>query len=164
VIVVLTGVSGSGKSTVGLELARQLSWPFYDGDDHHPPENVRKMRAGIALEDADRGPWLDSLRALIDDLSAQGRDAVIAASLLKEAYRARLARPGVRFVFLKGEPALIRERLAKRTGHFFAPALLDSQLDALEEPRDAISVDVAGSPEVIAEAIRKQLFGLKPEA
>ncbi len=153
-IIVLTGVSGSGKSTVGRELARQLSWPFHEGDDHHPPENVRKMRAGIPLDDADRGPWLDSLRVLVDDLSARNRDAVIAASLLKKAHRARLARPGVRFVYLKGDPSLIRDRLAKRKGHFFDPALLDSQLSALEEPDDAVVVDVGASPHEIAATIR----------
>ena len=153
-IVVLTGVSGSGKSTVGSTLAQQLSWPFHEGDDHHPPENVRKMRAGIPLDDADRGPWLDSLRALIDELYAQGRDAVIAASLLKKAHRARLARPGVRFVFLKADPSLLRERLAKRKGHFFDPALLDSQLDALEQPEDALVVDAGPSPQAIAATIR----------
>jgi gluconokinase len=159
VIVVLTGVSGSGKSTVGRALARELSWPFYDGDDHHPPENVRKMRAGIPLDDADRDPWLDSLRGLIDELSAQGGDAVIAASLLKKAYRERLTRPDVRFVYLKGDPALIRERLRQRKGHFFDPTLLDSQLEALEEPDDALSVDVDARPEDIAKAIGEQLFG-----
>lgn len=161
-VVVLTGVAGSGKSTVGRELARQLVVPFYEGDDHHPPENVRKMRAGMPLDESDRGPWLDSLRRLIDDLSAEGRDAVIAASLLKKAHRARLARPGVRFVFLTGEPALIRERLVKRAGHFFDPALLDSQFAALEEPDDALVVDVAESPQEIASTIRAGL--LRPKA
>jgi gluconokinase len=162
VIIVLTGVSGSGKSTVGRELAKQLSWPFHEGDDHHAPENVRKMRAGIPLDEADRGPWLDSLGAVIDELSAKNRDAVLAASLLKKAHRTRLARPGVRFVFLRVESAVLRERLAKRKGHFFDPALLDSQLETLEPPDDALVVDAAPSPQEIAATIRKSLFGPKP--
>jgi gluconokinase len=162
VILVLTGVAGSGKSTVGRVLAQQLAWPFYDGDDHHPPENVRKMRSGIPLDESDRGPWLDALRALIEKLIDGRRDAVIAASLLRKTHRDRLALPGVRFVYLKGEKSLIGRRLRERTGHFFDPSLLDSQFAALEEPADAVTVDVAATPQEIAEAIRARLFGRKP--
>jgi gluconokinase len=157
VIVVLTGVSGSGKSTVGRLLAQELSWPFFEGDDYHPPENVRKMRAGIPLDDADRGPWLDALRTLMRKLLDAGRDAVIAASLLRRAYRDRLSLPGVRFVYLKGEKPLIRDRLLQRTGHFFEPQLLDNQFAILEEPTDAIVVDVGAPPQQIAQEIRGAL-------
>ena len=153
-IVVLTGVSGSGKSTVGRILAQLLSWPFVEGDDHHPPENVRKMRAGIPLDDADREPWLAALRALIEKLLEAERDAVIAASVLKRAYRDRLTLPGVRFVYLKGDKSLIRERLLQRTGHFFDPRLLESQFEILEEPTDAIVVDIGAPPQEIAQEVR----------
>jgi gluconokinase len=164
VILVLTGVAGSGKSTVGRVLARELAWPFYDGDDHHPPENVRKMRSGIPLDETDRGPWLDALRALVEKLLADRRDAVVAASLLRQSHRDRLALPGVRFVYLKGDASLIAQRLRDRKGHFFDPALLDSQFAALEEPGDAIAVDITATPQEIAGAIRARLFGRKPAA
>ncbi len=135
-IVIVMGVSGAGKSTIGAALARELGWRFIDADDFHPPENVAKMKAGIALEDDDRWPWLDRIGARLAD-GAQGPEGVVVAcSALKKAYRDRLRRaaPGVRFVFLDGPAALIESRLAGRSGHFMPGALLASQLETLEIP------------------------------
>lgn len=158
-IIVLMGVSGAGKTTVGRLLASRLGWPFYDGDDFHPPANVEKMRAGRPLRDADRGRWLSTLQDLIAGLDRDGRSAVLACSALKEAYRERLTRAGrdVRVVYLRGSPALIAQRLAERRGHFMPAALLQSQFAALEEPRDAVVVDIDASPEAIADRIEAAL-------
>jgi gluconokinase len=158
VIVILMGVSGVGKTTIGRLLASDLGWPFLDADDFHPPANVDKMRRGIPLTDADREPWLDSLRDTMRERIARGESAVLACSALKESYRDRLrVDASVGFVHLKADPELIRRRLAQRSGHYFAPALLASQLEALEEPRDGLSVDVADAPEVIAGRIAEEL-------
>ena len=150
-ILVVMGVAGSGKSTVGRLLAERLDWPFYDGDDLHPAENVEKMRNGIPLTDADRLPWLERLRELI----SRSERAVVACSALKESYRRTLAGgdPRVRFVYLRADPALLASRLEKRTGHFFARTLLDSQLAALEEPEDALVVDASQPADAAVEAI-----------
>jgi gluconokinase len=158
-IVILMGVSGSGKTTVGRLLARDLGWPFYDADDFHPPANVEKMHRGVPLTDADRAPWLDALHALIERLAGAGHSAVLACSALKQSYRddLRAGVPGMRFVYLHGDGALIAQRLAERRGHFMPADLLRSQLGTLEEPTDAITVDVADAPERIAAAIRRQL-------
>ena len=155
-IVVLMGVSGIGKTTIGTLLGRELGWPFYDGDDFHPPANVEKMRHGIPLTDADRDGWLAALRTLIDGVPGS---AVLACSALKAAYRDRLAgaRDDVRFVHLTGDPALLRRRLEQRRGHYMPASLLDSQLATLEPPAGAIAVDVAGTPEAIVAAIRRVL-------
>lgn len=145
------GVAGSGKSTVGRLLAERLGWPFVDGDDLHPAENVEKMRRGIPLTDADRLPWLERLRELV----SRSERAVVACSALKESYRRTLegGDPRVRFVYLRADPALLASRLEKRTGHFFARTLLDSQLAALEEPEDAIVVDASQPAEAAVQAI-----------
>jgi gluconokinase len=159
-IVVVMGVSGAGKSTIGVLLARALGWDFHDGDDFHPEANVAKMRGGEPLTEADREGWLAALAALIDRLLADGRNAVLACSALRAGHREHLrARHAahVRFVYLRGDPALIRARLAQRRGHFMKPALLDSQLATLEEPRDAIVVDVNAPPTTIVERIRAGL-------
>lgn len=156
-IIVLTGVAGSGKTTVGKLLAESLGWPFHDGDDYHPPANVERMAAGIPLTDADRRPWLAALRNVVHHTLASESDAVIACSSLTRAHRDYLRRPGVSFVFLKGSAELLRDRLQRRRGHFFPPALLASQLAALEEPRDALVVDAAQPAAAIVREIRDSM-------
>ena len=144
------GVSGSGKSTVGEALAGALGWPFADADDFHPATNVAKMRAGIPLTDADRAPWLATLRELMAQALAGGHSLVLACSALKQAYRDRLQVDArVRFVYLRGDRDLIAARIAARTGHYMPPGLLQSQFDALEEPDDALWVEVDQPPEAI---------------
>jgi gluconokinase len=159
VIVVVMGVTGSGKTTVGRLLAAALGAEFIDADDHHPPANVAKMRAGTPLTDADREPWLERLNALLRERTARGASVVLACSALKAAYRDALLRelPDARLVYLRGSRELIGARLAARRGHYMNPALLDSQFAALEEPADAIVADAAGTPEAIAAAVRRQL-------
>ena len=142
-IVVMMGVSGSGKSTTGRALAAATGWTFLDADDFHPPANVAKMAAGIPLTDADRWPWLDRLRDELIAIEERGENAVLACSALKAAYRARLQQANdVHFVYLKGDRSTIASRLALRDGHYMPASLLESQFAALEEPRDAIVVDV----------------------
>jgi len=158
-IVLLMGVTGSGKTTVGRLLAAELGWTFVEGDDFHPRANVEKMHRGEPLDDADRAPWLRALRRRIDELVADGRSAVVACSALKATYRAVLAtgRPEVRFVHLKAPRELIDDRLRHRVGHFMPPALLASQLDTLEEPADALVVDAAPAPAAVVATIRRGL-------
>ena len=156
-VVIIMGVAGSGKTTVGAALAAALGWPFVDADDHHSPESVAKMAHGEPLNDGDRWPWLDRLRAIIDDTLAGDGKLVLACSALKASYRARLAGCAaggqVRFVYLAGTPELLHARLAKRAGHFMKPEMLDSQLSTLEVPGDAITVDAAQPvPDVVAKA------------
>lgn len=158
-IIVLMGVSGVGKTTVGRRLAVDLGWPFYDGDDLHPPANVEKMRRGMPLTDADRVPWLDRLRALIERHLRTGESAVLACSALKAAYRERLKQgeAGVRFVYLKADRALIHARMEARSDHYMPADLLESQFEALEEPTNGLTVDAAASPETIVAWIRNGL-------
>jgi gluconokinase len=158
-VIVLMGVSGSGKTTVGKLLAQALGAEFAEGDAYHPPENVEKMRRGIPLQDADRWPWLERLSTEIDRWLAAGKTVILACSALKQGYRDVLAkgRPGVRFVHLQGDKALIRERLDRRRGHYMPPSRLDSQFAALEAPSDAITVDVGGAPDAIAATIVRRL-------
>ena len=154
------GVSGSGKTTVGKLLAKQLGWRFIDADDYHPASNVEKMHAGIPLTDADRRPWLDVLRQQIDTACERGEDVVLACSALKHAYQEYLERDeptSVRYVYLQGSETLIQQRLTARTGHFMNPNLLHSQFETLEPPEDAIRVDIAPTPEVIAAEVREKL-------
>jgi carbohydrate kinase (thermoresistant glucokinase family) len=145
-IVVVMGVSGCGKSTVGAALAQSLGWPFLDADDFHPPENVAKMAAGTPLTDDDRWPWLDrTVDALRGALATHG-NAVLACSALRKAYRARLARAGaIRFVHLRGNQATIAARLATRQHRYMPATLLASQFATLEAPDDAIEVDIRSS-------------------
>lgn len=158
-VVILMGVSGSGKTTVGRILARDLGWPFFEGDDFHPQANIDKMARGKALTDEDRRPWLAAIGRQIDALLARGEDAVMACSALKQAYRDRLkaGRACVRFVYLQGSLELIQERLKERRGHYMKAELLASQFQALEEPLGALTVDIRQAPEVIARAIVRAL-------
>jgi gluconokinase len=145
-IIVLMGVSGSGKSTVGVALAKALGWPLVEGDDLHPPANVAKMAAGIPLTDADRWPWLDRIVVELRRIIASEGNAVLACSALKQSYRDRLAQAGdIRFVYLRGDRQTIAARLAARRHRFMPATLLDSQFAALEAPDDAIDVDIRAS-------------------
>lgn len=157
-IVVLMGVCGVGKTTVGRMLAERLGARFLEGDEFHPPANVEKMRAGTPLDDADREPWLRSLAAEMRRASAAGQDIVLACSALKHAYRDILAagQRHISFIHLAGTPALIQARLDARQGHYMPPSLLPSQLAALEPPsadEQAVTVDVSGTPQQILAAI-----------
>ena len=155
-IVMLMGVSGSGKTTVGKVLAGKLGWLFVDGDDFHPDTNVEKMRRGKPLTDEDRYPWLRSLRDFIDAAVERGEHMVLACSALNHNYREYLTADNadfVRYVYLRGSEELIAKRLAERKGHFMPAGLLRSQFDALEPPDDAIRVDITPTPDVIAETI-----------
>jgi len=157
-IIVLMGVTGSGKSTSGRLLARRLHWKFLEGDDFHPRANIEKMRRGVPLNDLDRRPWLKAIRESIRMAIDRAENAVIACSALKESYRRMLQIRGkVIFVFLKADRPLIRKRLKKRTGHFMNPALIESQFDALEEPKGALQVDAGLTPAAIVQRIRHQL-------
>lgn len=159
-VIVLMGVSGSGKSTVGKVLAEKLGWPFVEGDDYHPAANVAKMRAGTPLTDADRKPWLAALRDRMDEALARGESVVLACSALKHAYQEYLERHDparIHYVYLEGSEEVIRERLAARTGHFMNPGLLHSQFEALEPPTDAVRIDVRETPEAAADEIRQTL-------
>lgn len=157
-IVIVMGVTGSGKTTVGSLLASQLGWTFADADDFHPASNIERMRRGIPLNDEDRWPWLKRLRSEIDRWIADGRNVVLACSALKRSYRQELdAGPAVRFVYLKGSAALITERLRSRHGHFADEHILAGQFADLEEPQDAITVDISGTPEQIVGEIRQKL-------
>jgi gluconokinase len=155
------GVSGSGKTTVGRLLAKDLGWPFRDADDFHPAANLEKMRNGVPLTDEDRAPWLDVVHDMIVALDRDGRSVVLACSALKQSYRERITDgvSVVRVIYLRGDASLIRLRLARRSGHFFPLALLQSQVDALEEPVDAIIVDIDAHAEEIAAQIAAQLRG-----
>jgi gluconokinase len=154
-VIVLMGVSGSGKTAVGERLAAALDAEFAEGDAYHPPANVEKMKSGVALDDADRWPWLATLAREIGRWLDAGQSVVLACSALKQRYRDILGggRPEVRFVYLRGSERLIRKRLAARRGHFMPASLLASQFAALEEPADAITVDVDGPPDAIVARI-----------
>ena len=160
VIIVLMGVAGSGKTTIGRILSDILGWDFFDGDDFHPVANVEKMRAGIPLNDDDRDTWLAALRSLTSQKIQQSVSAIIACSALKEKYRQRLqAGDGdlIRFVYLKGEYTLIQKRLQSRENHFMNPHLLASQFETLEEPKDILTIDIGEDPLVIVESILQGL-------
>ena len=157
-VILVMGVTGSGKTTVGKALAESLHWQFADADDFHSPANISKMRAGIPLDDADRVPWLAALRMQIDNWLRAGTNAVLACSALKHAYREQLvASSEVRVVYLRGSRELIAKRLKERHGHYMDPNLLPSQFATLEEPRDALAVDVDASVDEIVGRIRTVL-------
>ncbi len=159
-MLVVMGVSGVGKTTIGKRLARDLGWTFRDADEFHPPANIAKMSAGVPLTDEDRWPWLDAIGHWLDMQRLHGGKAVVTCSALRRVYRERImhGRHDVRLVYLKGSRALIADRLSRRSGHFMPPALLDSQFATLEEPtRDerAIVVNVALTPKrIVAEVMR----------
>jgi gluconokinase len=162
-IVVIMGVSGSGKTTVGAALARELGWTLIDADDLHPPANVAKMAAGIPLTDDDRWPWLDRIVEELRSLTADGRNVVLACSALKQSYRDRLARAGdVRFVHLRGDAETIAARVAARHHRYMPAALLDSQFATLEAPGDAIDIDIHASIDAQVRAIIDALSGKTP--
>lgn len=157
-IVVLMGVAGSGKTTIGRALAAELGWQFYDADDLHPRANVEQMRRGVPLTDAERRPWLAALRALIAACLERDENAVLACSALKASYRAYLLLDErVQLFYLKGDYALIAERLRQRRGHFMRPQMLASQLSALEEPAQAAQLDISSAPDEIVRTIRGRL-------
>jgi len=157
-VILLMGVTGSGKTTVGLALAKSLAWKFADADDFHSPANVAKMRAGIPLDDADRMPWLAALRSQIDAWRQSGINVVLACSALKQAYRDQLmSGPDVKLVYLHGTQELIAQRLSQRRGHYMNPDLLLSQFATLEEPGDALVVDVDNSVDEIVGCVRRAL-------
>ncbi|MCW5799118.1 MAG: gluconokinase [Nitrospira sp.] len=159
-IILIMGVSGAGKTTIGRCLADVLGWRFVEGDEFHPPANIDKMRTGHPLTDADRRPWLERLHVAIVDQVRMNQPAVIACSVLKATYRT-IVEEGcgdcLRLVYLKGTADLFRERLAGRRGHFMRPELLDSQLAILEEPADALLIDAALPPDAIVLQIRRSL-------
>jgi gluconokinase len=154
VVVIVMGVSGSGKTTVGRAVAEKTGWPYFDADDYHSSANIAKMHAGTPLMDEDRKPWLDQLHALIQTWLVNDTNAILGCSALTAAYRKRLgADTRIRWVYLKADRALLAERLRRRTGHFMNPTLLDSQLLTLEEPADALVLDASQSPAALADEI-----------
>jgi gluconokinase len=161
-LLVVMGVSGAGKTTVGELIAKRLDWPFIDGDDLQPPANIDKMRSGAPLTDADRAPWLAAIGDWLDARIEAGEPGVVACSALKRAYRDRLraGHPQVRIVYLRGSESEIARRLARREGHFWPPQLLASQFADLEPPQadeHAIVVDIAETPQAVARAAIEQL-------
>ena len=163
-IVIIFGVSGAGKTTVGKLLAHKLGWHFLEADDFHPAANVEKMRSGHPLTDEDRWPWLEHLREQIERSLATRENAVLACSALKRKYRDCLrVNPDVKLVFLRGDYALIEQQLCHRRGHFMNPALLRSQFADLEEPgpdENAMTIDLGRTPEELMEEIRAKLRAL----
>ena len=153
------GVSGSGKTTVGSLLAQELGWNFADADDYHSPANIDKMRRGIPLSDADRAPWLDSLRSLIGGWVSASTNGVLACSALKQAYREELIAGGqqVHFVYLKASHEVLTQRLLERRDHYMKESMLTSQLATLQEPTQAIVVNAADTPEQLVHTIRRAL-------
>lgn len=158
-IVIVMGVTGVGKTTVGELLAARTGWSFYDADAYHSAANVEKMRSGIPLTDDDRWPWLDRLNALLREAEGKRESAILACSALKQRYRDRLQNglTDVRWIYLSGSVELISSRLQARKGHYMNPKLLASQFEALEPPKDAVRIDVDATPAELAERVAKRL-------
>jgi gluconokinase len=158
-VVIIMGVSGSGKTTIGKRLAAELGWRFLDADDFHSPANIERMRRGEPLDDREREPWLRAMAGALAEAVSHQQNVVLACSALKTAYRAKLREgaPGAKFVLLHGDPALIASRMRARPAHFMPPALLASQLATLEEPSDGLAIDVSLSPDEIVRRIREEL-------
>jgi gluconokinase len=160
-VLIIFGVSGAGKTTIGQLLADELGWRFYEADDFHSQANIDKMRQGVPLTDEDRWPWLENLRQLIKRSLAAGENAVLACSALKEAYRRRLrVNADVKLVFLRGDYELIANQLRQRRGHFMNPALLQSQFADLEEPlptEGAVVIELGQSPRELVQEIKSKL-------
>ena len=158
IIVVVMGVAGSGKTTVGTMLAEAMKCQFLEGDSLHSQQNIEKMRRGIPLTDADRAPWLAAIHTRILESFERGLDLVVACSALKQPYRKGLGRSvPITWVYLKGPPSLIRARLRSRPDHFMKAEMLSSQFDALDEPADALVVDVSATPSAIVAHILSQI-------
>jgi carbohydrate kinase (thermoresistant glucokinase family) len=160
-VVVIMGVSGVGKTTIGKALAARLGWSFVDGDDLHPPENVAKMKRGEPLTDADRLPWLENIHALITDYRSRSQPLVLACSALRPSYRRILVgdEPNVRFVYLTGDPGLIAARLGRRTHHFMPSSLLPDQLSSLDPPHGVMKLNVSEPIKRIVQSIVDNLSG-----
>jgi len=158
-IILLMGVAGSGKTTVGELLAGQLEWPFHDADDFHPQENVEKMAKGIPLTDQDRLPWLERLNGLLRNASQLNSNIVLACSALKNSYREVICAdvPDLRIVYLKGDYRLIERRMLERKNHYMKHGMLRSQLDALEEPTGVLTIDITEDIPTIVKEIRSSL-------
>lgn len=158
-VLILMGPMASGKTTIGKMLAGKLGWPFYDGDDFHPKENVEKMRAGSSLTDEDRRLWLEKLRGQINHWLREKQNTILACSALKQAYRDVLGvdQKTVRTIYLKGSFPLLRERVEGRQHPYMDKNLLRSQLDILEEPKDGLKVDISDTPEKIVSIISENL-------
>lgn len=163
-LIVVMGVVGAGKTTVGTRLTEKLGWQFADADNFHSPENKNKISHGIPLTDADRAPWLAALRHRIEQWNAEDRNVVLACSALKRAYRYQLQTGHVQFVYLKGDYELIAARLRTRHGHFATDSILKSQLRDLEEPTDAIAVSIDQPPDKIVREILERLKITHPDA
>ncbi len=154
-IIVVMGVAGSGKTTIGQLLSSKLGWPFFEGDDFHSKANVEKMAQGTPLTDEDRADWLSAIAGQIKLLEKESRSGVIACSALKNSYRIKLSKAAkdIKFVFLRGDYDLLQERLESREGHFMKPSMLKSQFETLEEPENSIDVDIKDAPEKIVDTI-----------
>ena len=161
-IIIIMGVAGSGKTRVGGLLAKDLDWPFFDGDDFHSQENIAKMSQGIPLTDQDRQTWLTSLERIIENLLADGKSAVLACSALKQAYRdqLRIDPQQILFFYLKADPSLVHHRLEQRQDHFMKPEMAESQFKTLEEPADAVVFDAGPAPEIIANQMITVINGM----